>query len=65
MKSFRRESWFRIPTRRALVNMTPLAGAALAESGISAGPLRPVTATPGTRWRPALRPPAWAPILHR
>jgi secondary thiamine-phosphate synthase enzyme len=38
MKSYRKEPKFHTKTRRARVNITPPAGAALAESGISEGP---------------------------
>ena len=37
MKSFRKELTFRIPARRALVNITPQVESALAESGIREG----------------------------
>jgi secondary thiamine-phosphate synthase enzyme len=37
MNSFRKELWFEIQTRRALVNITPQVEAALAESGIAEG----------------------------
>jgi secondary thiamine-phosphate synthase enzyme len=37
MKSFRKELWFQIPTRRAFVNITPQVEAALAESSIADG----------------------------
>jgi secondary thiamine-phosphate synthase enzyme len=37
MKSFRKELWFNLPTRRALVNITPQVEAALRESGIQDG----------------------------
>ncbi|MBN1885589.1 MAG: YjbQ family protein [Candidatus Krumholzibacteriota bacterium] len=37
MKSFRRELWFDVPARRALVNITPEVEACLAESGIVEG----------------------------
>jgi secondary thiamine-phosphate synthase enzyme len=37
MKSFRRELWFDMATRRAYVNITPEVSAALAESGIREG----------------------------
>ena len=37
MKSFRKELWFEIPTRRAFVNITPDVEACLEESGIADG----------------------------
>jgi secondary thiamine-phosphate synthase enzyme len=37
MKSFRKELWFEVPTRRAFVNITPQVAEALAESGIREG----------------------------
>jgi len=37
MKSFRKEIWLNIPTRRAFVNLTPQVEAALEESGIREG----------------------------
>jgi len=37
MKSFRKEIWMNIPTRRAFVNITPQVEAALRESGIREG----------------------------
>ncbi|HKX12733.1 MAG TPA: secondary thiamine-phosphate synthase enzyme YjbQ [bacterium] len=37
MKSFRKEIWLNIPTRRAFVNLTPQVQAALQESGIREG----------------------------
>ena len=37
MKSFRRELWFEVPTRRAFVNITPQVEEALGESGIREG----------------------------
>ncbi len=37
MKSYRKELWFNIPTRRAFVNITPEVEKALAESGIREG----------------------------
>ncbi len=37
MKSFRKELWFDIPTRRAFVNITPQVNECLRESGISEG----------------------------
>ncbi len=37
MKSYRKELWFNIPTRRALINITPQVREALSESGISEG----------------------------
>jgi len=37
MKSYRRELWFNIPTRRAFVNITPQVGECLRESTIQEG----------------------------
>ena len=37
MKSFRKEIWLNVPTRRAFVNLTPQVRAALEESGIREG----------------------------
>ncbi len=37
MKSYRKELWFEIPTRRALVNITPKVEEALKESGVQEG----------------------------
>jgi secondary thiamine-phosphate synthase enzyme len=37
MKSFRKELWFQVPTRRAFINITPQVDEALAESGIKEG----------------------------
>ena len=37
MKSFRKELWFEVPTRRALINITPEIEACLKESGIKEG----------------------------
>lgn len=37
MKSYRKELWFDIPTRRAFVNITPEVEKCLAESGIQEG----------------------------
>ena len=37
MKSYRKELWFEVPTRRALINITGDVELALAESGISEG----------------------------
>jgi secondary thiamine-phosphate synthase enzyme len=37
MKSFRKELWFNIPSRRGFVNITPEVEAALRESGIHEG----------------------------
>jgi len=37
MKSYRKELWFKAPTRRALINITPQVREALAESGIQEG----------------------------
>ena len=37
MKSFRKELWFHVPTRRGFINITPQVEACLAESGITEG----------------------------
>ena len=37
MKSFRKELWFNIPTRRAFINITPDVNECLRESGIQEG----------------------------
>jgi secondary thiamine-phosphate synthase enzyme len=37
MKSYRKELWFHIPTRRALVNITPQVEECLRESGVREG----------------------------
>jgi secondary thiamine-phosphate synthase enzyme len=37
MKSYRKELWFQVPTRRALVNITPEVEQCLAESGVRDG----------------------------
>ena len=37
MKSFRRELWFDIPTRRAFINITPQVDECLQESGVREG----------------------------
>lgn len=37
MRSYRKELWFNIPTRRAFVNITPLLEACVRESGIQEG----------------------------
>jgi len=37
MKSFRKELWFQVPSRRAFINITPQVEAALSESGIAEG----------------------------
>lgn len=37
MKSYRKELWFEIPTRRALINITPDVEKCLKESGIKEG----------------------------
>src|SRR5208283_5956192 len=37
MKSFRKELWFQVPTRRAFINITPQVEGALAESKIGEG----------------------------
>ena len=37
MRSFRKELWFEVPTRRALINITPQVNQCLRESGIREG----------------------------
>lgn len=37
MKTYRKELWFNVPERRALINITPLVDEALHESGIQEG----------------------------
>ena len=37
MKSYHKELWFEVPTRRALINITPQVEQCLAESGITEG----------------------------
>ena len=37
MKSYRKELWFQVPTRRALLNITPQVVQCLRESGIQEG----------------------------
>ena len=37
MKSYRKELWFQVPTRRALLNITPQVAHCLQESGIQEG----------------------------
>ena len=37
MKSYRKELWFQVPSRRALINITPQVQEALRESGIQEG----------------------------
>ena len=37
MKSYRRELWFNVPTRRAFINITPQVQECLTASGISQG----------------------------
>jgi secondary thiamine-phosphate synthase enzyme len=37
MKSYRKELWFQVPTRRALINITPEVETCLRESGITEG----------------------------
>jgi thiamine phosphate synthase YjbQ (UPF0047 family) len=37
MKSFRKELWFEVPTRRAFINITPQVEKCLRESGIQQG----------------------------
>jgi thiamine phosphate synthase YjbQ (UPF0047 family) len=37
MKSYRKELWFQVPSRRAFINITPQVGGCLKESGIQEG----------------------------
>ncbi len=37
MKSYRKELWFEVPTRRAFINITPQVEECLHESGIKEG----------------------------
>ncbi|HTT56099.1 MAG TPA: hypothetical protein VLW52_00110 [Opitutaceae bacterium] len=37
MKSYRKELWFEVPRRRALINITPQVGQCLQESGVQEG----------------------------
>jgi thiamine phosphate synthase YjbQ (UPF0047 family) len=37
MKSYRKELWFHVPSRRALINITPQVEECLKESGIKEG----------------------------
>ena len=37
MKSYRKELWFNVATRRAFINITPQVQAALEDSGIAEG----------------------------
>ena len=37
MKSYRKELWFEVPTRRAFINITPQVEQCLQESGIQQG----------------------------
>lgn len=37
MKSYRKELWFNVPTRRAFINITPNVEKVLKESGITEG----------------------------
>jgi thiamine phosphate synthase YjbQ (UPF0047 family) len=37
MKSYRKELWFNIPTRRAFINITPDVQQCIDESGVSEG----------------------------
>ena len=37
MKSFRKELWFEVPTRRGFINITPTVEACLRESGVKEG----------------------------
>src|SRR6185295_8909707 len=37
MKSYRKELWFQVPTRRALLNITPQVVQCLRESGVQEG----------------------------
>ena len=37
MKSYRKELWFNVPTRRAFINITPQVEECLRESGVAEG----------------------------
>jgi thiamine phosphate synthase YjbQ (UPF0047 family) len=37
MKSYRKELWFNVPTRRAFINITPEVAKCLKESGVQEG----------------------------
>jgi secondary thiamine-phosphate synthase enzyme len=37
MKSYRKELWFNVPTRRGFINITPLVETSLSESGVKEG----------------------------
>jgi len=37
MKSYRKELWFEVPTRRAFINITPQVETCLQENGIKEG----------------------------
>jgi thiamine phosphate synthase YjbQ (UPF0047 family) len=37
MKSYRKELWFKVPSRRAFINITPQVSECLADSGIVEG----------------------------
>ncbi|MHC4610737.1 MAG: secondary thiamine-phosphate synthase enzyme YjbQ, partial [Planctomycetota bacterium] len=37
MRSYRKELWFEIPSRRGLVNITPQVAEAVADSGVREG----------------------------
>ncbi|MFO7644627.1 MAG: secondary thiamine-phosphate synthase enzyme YjbQ, partial [Desulfosarcina sp.] len=37
MKSYRKELWFEVPTRRAFINITPTVQACIDESGVKEG----------------------------
>ncbi len=37
MKSFRKELWFNVPSRRAFINITPQVDECLRESGVREG----------------------------
>ncbi|MCK5232932.1 MAG: YjbQ family protein, partial [Desulfobulbaceae bacterium] len=37
MKSYRKELWFEVPTRRAFINITPQVNECLKDSGVKEG----------------------------
>ncbi|MEK6545731.1 MAG: YjbQ family protein, partial [Nitrospinota bacterium] len=37
MKTYRKELWFEVPTRKAFINITPLVEECLTESGVKEG----------------------------
>jgi hypothetical protein len=59
MKSYRKELWFEVPSRRAFLNITPQVEAALRESGIAEGLVLVKTMKITDRWSTA---PGGAPV---